>query len=79
MKITPLRNQVLLRLQNGTAPPHGLAVIQAERAVCRFRVMACGPDVRDVQEGQIVLANRLAGTSIGDELLLPESAILGTL
>lgn len=78
MKILPLRNQVLLRLQNGTSPAHGLTVIQAERAICRFAVVAVGPEVRDVQRGQTVLANRLAGTSIGDELLLPESAILAT-
>lgn len=78
MKVIPLRNMVLLRLQNRTVSAHGLTVIQAERAVCRFAVVACGPEVRDVQRGQTVLANRLAGTSIGDELLLPESAILAT-
>lgn len=70
---------VLLHPLNGSAPTHGLTIIQAERAVCRFTVIAVGPEVRDVQPQDIVLANRLAGTSIGDELLLPESAILGSL
>lgn len=69
---------VLLRLQNGTPPAHGLTVIQAERTICRFRVMAVGPEVRDVQLQDIVLANRLAGTSIGSEFLVPENAILAT-
>lgn len=79
MKIIPLRNMVLLRSQNGTLPRSTLVVIAPERAICRFRVMACGPEVRDVKPEQIVLANRLAGTAFGSEFLIPESAILGYL
>lgn len=70
---------VLLAQTNGHQSSAILAVVTPERAICRFRVVACGPDVRDVSEGQTVLANRLAGTSIGSEILLPESSILGTL
>lgn len=70
---------VLLAPVNGANGHAGLTIIQAERTICRFRVVACGPEVRDVREGQTVLANRLAGTSIGSELLLLESSILGTL
>jgi len=70
---------VLVRPQNGTKPSSSLIVIAPERAICRFLVLAIGPEVRDVQPQQIVLANRLAGTTIGNELLIPESSILGTL
>lgn len=70
---------VLLAPVNGANGHSTLTIIQAERAICRFRVVACGPEVRDVQEGQTVLANRLAGTSIGSEILLPESSILGVI
>ena len=79
MTITPLRNMVLVRLQNGTVPAHGFTIIQAEQVICRFVVMAIGPEVRDVKVWDFVLANRLAGTTIGDELLIPESAILAFL
>lgn len=80
MKISPLRNMVLVRpAPNGHEVSKLLTVIVPERVLCRFVVVACGPEVRDVQEGQTVLANRLAGTSIGSEILLPESSILGVL
>lgn len=79
MQILPLRNMVLVRPQNGTNPSSPLVVIAPERAICRFVVIGVGPEVRDVKPEQIVLANRLAGTSIGSELLIPESTILGTL
>lgn len=79
MRIVPLRNMVLVRAQNGTKPVSQLVVIAPERAICRFVVLAVGPEVRDVKPEQIVIANRLAGTAIGSEFLLPESAILGTL
>lgn len=79
MTVQPLRNMILVRLQNGTKPTFQLVVIAPERAICRFVVLAVGPEVRDVKPEQIVLANRLAGTAIGSEFLIPESAILGTL
>lgn len=79
MKVLPLRNMVLVRLHNGTKSTSPLVVITPERAICRFTVLAVGPEVRDVKPEQIVLANRLAGPVIGSEFLIPESAILGTL
>lgn len=79
LTIQPLRNYVLVRPENGTKPPSKLVVVAPERVICPFRVLAIGPEVRDVQLGQIVLANRLTGTSIGNDFLLPESAIVGYL
>lgn len=78
MTILPLRNLVLLEIApNGHTPSPILTVVAPERSVCRFHVVACGPEVRDVQQGQTVLANRLAATVIGGQYLLPESAIVG--
>lgn len=77
MKIQPLRNMVLLELAPNGAPSKRLTVIAPEQAICRFVVRACGPEIRDVAVGQVVLANRLAATTIQGQFLLPESAILG--
>jgi co-chaperonin GroES (HSP10) len=40
-------------------------------------VIAVGPEVRDVSVGAIVIVNALSGQQVGDELILPESAVLG--
>ena len=78
MNVLPLRNMVLVRpadLVSGSK----LHVIAPERLICPFCVVACGPEVRDVEVGQTVFANRLTATAIGDQFLLPDTAILGTL
>lgn len=77
MKVLPLGRMVLLAPHVNGAPRSKLTVVAPERAICRFRVVACGPEVRDVKPDQIVLANRLAATVIGEQFLMPESAILG--
>ena len=40
-------------------------------------VMAIGPEVRDCKVGQTVLVGALVGQEVGDELVIPESAVLG--
>lgn len=79
MTILPLRNMVLVELAPNGHHASKLIVVAPERAICRFIVQACGPEVRDVQQGQTVLANRLAATVIGGQYLLPEPAIVGIL
>lgn len=57
-------------------------ILHSIPSVCpiqRFTVLACGPDVRDLQPKQTVLANHLAATAIGKDFLLPDSAIIATL
>jgi co-chaperonin GroES (HSP10) len=39
-------------------------------------VLAVGPEVRDVEKGDVVVVSILAGQQIGDSILLPESGIL---
>lgn len=77
--VQPLRNMVLGRLENGKNPSQGLVVIHPERAVCRFYVLAIGPEVRDIHVGQTILANRLTGTQIQGDYLIPDTAVVGYL
>jgi len=84
IQIIPLRNMVLVELEQdiaGTPLPviGGLVVIVSPRAVQKARIVACGPEVRDLQPGYLVLANTSAGHRINGQLLVPAHAILGTL
>lgn len=42
-------------------------------------VHAVGPEVRDVRPGQRVLISKLQGVAFGDQLLIPEGAVLAYL
>jgi hypothetical protein len=77
--ILPLRNLVLVRLRPSPARSSLLHVIMSERVARQADVVAVGPEVRDLVVGQIVVVNSVAGTAVGDSMLLAESAILGTL
>lgn len=77
-KIAPLRNMVLLQAAT-VRSQYGLTVIQPDTTIQRFTVLGCGPEVHDIHAGDTVLANRLAGTVLGNTLLVSESAILATL
>lgn len=78
LTITPLRNMVLVKL---VPPPvmSALQVIQAPRAVQQARIMACGPEVTDLKVGMVALVNTAAATQLNGQLLVPQTAILGTL
>lgn len=79
MRLTPLRDFVVLRL----LPPHQnggkLVVIATEKAVREGEVISVGPEVRDVSVGQRILVNRLAASQVGEFHLVSEKNILGTL
>jgi co-chaperonin GroES (HSP10) len=75
-KLEPLGSRVLVRLkpQSGYS---GLIIRVARNESAReAEVIAIGPQVRDAKAGQTVLINSLAGSVVGDEILLPESAIM---
>jgi len=76
--VIPLRDMVLVELQP-EQPQTGLQVIREPRAVRPARVLAVGPEVRDLTVEQIALVNTVAATSINGCLLVPQHAILGTL
>ena len=78
MKVLPLRDMVLVRFQEN-GHPKGLVMVHESKVVRPALVVAIGPEVRDVCPEQRVVVNSLAGTTVGDECLVPESAILGVL
>lgn len=80
MRIIPLRNQILVQFADTKQESKGgIQLIRDPRVARPARVLAVGPEVRDVRVGQTVVANSVAGAAIEDALLLPETAILGTL
>lgn len=78
MKILPLRDMILVRFQEH-GHPKGLVMVHEPKAVRPALVVAIGPEVRDIQEGQVVLVNQVTGTVIGGEFLVAEPNILGVL
>lgn len=79
MKILPMHAMVWVHLEAPNGHTGAVEVIRAPSPIRTARVIACGPEVRDVRPEQRVVVNSLAGTTVGDECLVPESAILGTL
>ena len=80
MQVIPLRNLVLVRFQDEvTETESGLQLIRDPRRIRPANVVSCGPEVRDVKPGMVALVNQVAGTSVGEWVLVPESAIVGTL
>ena len=78
--VIPLRNLVLVRFQDeDNTTESGLEVIRDPKAIRPARVLACGPEVRDLKPDMVALVNQVAGTQIGENVLVPESAIIGTL
>ena len=78
LRIIPLRDQVLVELQP-EQEQSGLQVIREPKAVRPARVIAVGPEVRDLTVDMVALVNTVAATSINGCLLVPQQAILGTL
>lgn len=78
VQIEPLRDLLLLRLRPLPETTGLIIRVQRDELARWADVLATGPDVRDVQTGQGALVNPLAGTLIGDDILLPESFVLAT-
>lgn len=77
--LEPLQDRVLVKvrpLPEKTGSIHRVSVMRHEIAR-EADVIAVGPECRDVQPGQVVLLNSLAGQEVQDKLLVPESTILG--
>jgi co-chaperonin GroES (HSP10) len=79
VKVIPLQNLVLLRLLPQPPVSKLIVVLSDTRIAKRAEVVAVGPEVLDLTVGNTVLFNSAAGMAIGDEVLVRESAVLGTL
>lgn len=78
MTIIPLRNLVLVQLQESKQTGR-IIQVSDDRTARPAKVMAVGPEVRDVKLGDVAIVNTVTGTVIGDHLLVPETAVLGVL
>lgn len=79
-RIVPLRNMVLVRFQDEEIETaSGLQLVRDPRQIRPAVVLAVGPEVKDLRVDMVALVNQVAGTQIGENVLVPESAIVGTL
>lgn len=69
---------VLVRLEP-EAPRSGLHLIQEARAVRPAKILACGPEVRDLEPDMVALVNIVTATQVDGCYLVPAPSILGTL
>ena len=77
VKLEPLGARILVRLRPMKAIST-LIIVPDQRSTCREAdVVAIGPEVRDISVGDVVIVNALSGQAVGDEVILPESAVLG--
>mgnify|MGYP001579446666 CR=1 FL=1 len=82
MRIEPLRDYVVvtLRPEEGNGHRGGLVVVRAAKnAIREAEVVGVGPECRDIHMGDTVLINLLVASQIGEQYLVPEPTILGTL
>lgn len=75
--ISPLRDLLVVRLRPLPEMTGSLHRVQRNEAARWADCSVIGPEVRDVQAGQGLLVNPLSGQAIGEDLLIPESAVLG--
>lgn len=75
----PLWSQILVRLR--PLPESTGMIIRVDRNewARTAEVVAVGPECRDVTVGDVVVVTALVGQQVGDDLLLPESAVLAFL
>jgi co-chaperonin GroES (HSP10) len=82
MNIAPLRNMILVKLEDAPEPARasGIVVARLEREPsCHAVVLAIGPDVRETRVGAHVVVSRLQGIEIAGQVMLQESAVLAYL
>lgn len=76
--LEPLGDRLIVRLR--PQAQKGLILrVQNNETARAADVLSIGPEVRDVQAGQGVLIQALAGQLVGDDILIGESSILAYL
>lgn len=78
MSITlqPLGAQVLVRLIPLPEKTGSIIRVSRNEYARQANVLAVGPECRDVSTGDVVLVGSLAGQQVGEDLLVPETAVL---
>ena len=80
MKILPLRHKVVVQLDppNVRTTASGLYLGNDTTHLAWGEVTAIGEEVSTVAVGDRVLVNTLLGQHVGDRLILPDVAVIGT-
>lgn len=82
MKARPLKNRIVLEpIAAPNVSPGGIVIVGSEKkAALEGLVLACGPDVREVHDGDRVLYDKFAGTQLpGGVHVLNEDDVLAVL
>ena len=80
VNVEPVRDLVLIRPEAPKALQSALIEVVdfTPKAAIRGKVVAVGPEVRDVRTGQQVLFSKLQGYEVMGYILLAEGAVLAT-
>lgn len=77
MTITPLRDLVLVELEDAPASSGAIQVVRLDTQPSMYaRVIAVGPECREARAGVRCIVSRLQGIEVDGRVLLPESAVL---
>ena len=72
----PLHNKVLIERIAAERISAGGIVLQSSEGPDRGKVLAVGPEAKEVQVGEVVLLNWNAATKAGDNYIVPEDHIV---
>ena len=72
----PLHNKVLIERQAAERITSGGIVLQSSEGPDRGKVLAVGPDAKEVQVGEVVLLNWNAAVKAGDNYIVPQDQIV---
>lgn len=80
MTITPLRDLVLVELDDAPAQSGAIQVVHLSKQPSVYaHILAVGPECREARVGTQCIVSRLQGIAIEERVLLPESAVLAYL
>jgi co-chaperonin GroES (HSP10) len=77
--LNPTGNRLLVRLRPLPEKTGLIIRVNSDEAARPADVLAIGPNVRDVKMGRGVVVSTLAGQLVGEDIILPESSVLGFL
>lgn len=75
--LQPLQDRVLVSLRPLPKKTGLIHRVDRQEYAMTADVLAIGPEVRDVKQGDVVLVSSLAGQQVGENLLISESSIIG--
>ena len=77
VSLQPLQGRILVSLRPLPERTGSIYRVSRQEYAREADVLAVGPEVRDVKVGDVVLVSALAGQQVGENQMVPESAVLG--